>query len=155
MHLSHRESYFRTEDGFSNPEGNSSIVVLVLRFIFTLTSQVNGQDVSCCSHEEAVKVLSEASQPILVEVMTRETSGPSERDLAGPSKLSQQVQTEFCDNCCSEREGGYYNYQGDSGGLGADTEESLIYPELQYEVNTGYIQCKHNPTCLLCLNVIV
>ena len=87
--------------------------------------QVNGQDVSHCSHEEAVKVLSEASQPILVEVRTREGEGGQ----AGPRQTSQEVQTDFCDNWCSERT--YYNYNNPC----QDTEENFIYPELQYEVS--------------------
>ena len=86
---------------------------------------MNGQDVSHCSHEEAVKVLSEASQPILVEVRTREGS---EGGQAGPRQTSQEVQTDFCDDWCSERT--YYNYNNPC----QDTEENFIYPELQYEV---------------------
>ena len=91
--------------------------------------QVNGQDVSSCSHEEAVAVLSQASQPILVEVRTR----PPSEDVAGPSKLSQEVQTDFCDNWTSERT--YYNYTDSV----QHTEEQFLCPELQYEVSFQYL----------------
>ena len=97
---------------------------------------MNGLDVSSCSHEEAVRVLSQASQqasqPIMVEVKQREST-----DLpAVPVKSSQEqsVQTEvelgsYCDNCCSERDQAhtYYNFSKE--------EENFIYPELQYEVS--------------------
>ena len=83
-------------------------------------------------------MLSQASQPIMVEVKQREPS-----DLpAGPVKTSQEqsVQTEaelalLCDNCSSsERDQPatsltshtYYNYK---------EEENFIYPEQQYEVS--------------------
>ena len=98
---------------------------------------------SSCSHEEAVRVLSQASQPIMVEVKQREPS-----DLpAGPVKTSQEqsVQTEaelalLCDNCSSsERDPPatsltshtYYNFT-------KEEEENFIYPELQYEVSGGH-----------------
>ena len=68
-------------------------------------------------------MLSEASQPILVEVRTKETS---EQEV--PRQTSQQVQTDFCDNWSSERT--YYNY---------NQEENFIYPELQYEVNINQL----------------
>ena len=144
-------------------------------------AQVNGLDVSSCSHEEAVRVLSQASQPIMVEVKQRDQA----TDLpAGPVRTSQEqsVQTEselanFCDNCSSvERDQAstsltshtYYNYK---------EEENFIYPELQYEVssvllywwevlldqhlfcfnmNLTYTRTRYiHTTHLLCLSVIV
>ena len=86
---------------------------------------------SSCSHEEAVRALSRASQPIMVEVKQREST-----DLPAvtvKSSQEQSVQTEaelgsYCDNC-SERDQAhtYYNFSKE--------EENFIYPELQYEVS--------------------
>ena len=80
-------------------------------------------------------MLSQASQPIMVEVKQREPT-----DLpAGPIRTCQEqsVQTEaelapLCDNCSSsERDPTtshtYYDFTKE--------EENFIYPELQYEVS--------------------
>ena len=105
---------------------------------------------SSCSHEEAVRVLSQASQPIMVEVKQRDQT----TDLpAVPVRTSQEqsVQTEaelanFCDNCSfGERDLAstsltshtYYNFK---------EEENFIYPELQYEVSTAVYFSTGGPT---------
>ena len=113
--------------------------------------QVNGLDVSSCSHEEAVEVLSKASEPIIVEVKhrhsdsnnTNNTAAPSDitktsdNDNVSKSKCSQESQTDvaqlnnFCDNCGDLY--GFNNFNNcDLQSL--DPEENFIYPELQYEV---------------------
>ena len=87
---------------------------------------------SSCSHEEAVRALSRASQPIMVEVKQREPTDPLPTTPVRSSQ-EQSVQTEpelgnFCDNCASDRAGHtYYNFNKE--------EENFIYPELQYEVS--------------------
>ena len=116
---------------------------------------MNGVDVSGCSHDEAVEVLTRASEPIMVQVKHRQSSD-AESPEAGArsssaetpgSQCSREIQTEtdvICDHC-GEFYGSYTNYNcdiqlepalGDLGDLG----DSLIYPELQYEVSTGNLQ---------------
>ena len=109
-------------------------------------------DVSGCSHEEAVEVLTRASEPIMVQVRHRHSDTESEvrsdhadtGDMthahSGASQCSREIQTEpesetICDHC-GEFYGSYTNYNCDSLGpaLG-ELGDSLIYPELQYEVS--------------------
>ena len=116
-------------------------------------------DVSGCSHEEAVEVLTRASEPIMVQVKHRQSDTQSEvrsdhadtgdmtqRPDTGDmtqrpdKKCSREIQTEpepetICDHC-GEFYGSYTNYTCDSLGpaLG-ELGDSLIYPELQYEVS--------------------
>ena len=112
-------------------------------------------DVSGCSHEEAVEVLTRASEPIMVQVRHRHSDTQSEvrsnqadtgdmtqRADSGSvaEKCSREIQTEpepetICDHC-GEFYGSYTNYNCDSLGpaLG-ELGDSLIYPELQYEVS--------------------
>ena len=97
---------------------------------------------SSFSHEEAVRVLSQASQPIMVEVRQREPTEPLQ---SAPVRTSQEqsVQTEpelgnFCDSQARDQvrdqvrdqatSHTYYDFNKE--------EENFIYPELQYEVSS-------------------
>ena len=116
-------------------------------------------DVSGCSHDEAVEVLTRASEPIMVQVKHRQSDAQSEvtsnhadtgdmqthkADTGTPasqlSQCSREIQTEpepetICDHC-GEFYGSFTNYNCDMVGpaLG-ELGDSLIYPELQYEVS--------------------
>ena len=115
-------------------------------------------DVSGCSHDEAVEVLTRASEPIMVQVKHRQSDAQAEvtsnhadtgdmthtADTQGTpastlSQCSREIQTEpepetICDHC-GEFYGSFTNYNCDMLGpaLG-ELGDSLIYPELQYEV---------------------
>ena len=112
--------------------------------------QVNGLDVSDCSHDEAVKILSAASEPIIVEVKHRNSAAKDDTDkvsddngLKVSSKCSREIQTDptedvtnnVCDQC-GDLYNSYYNYNCD---IQLDPEDSFIYPELQYEVKNTII----------------
>ena len=122
---------------------------------FVCFLQVNGVDVSSCSHDEAVKILSQASEPIIVEVKHRNnpdtgTTNPSDivkvpsdsnsvnKGLKLSSKCSRDTQTDTqelgCNSCetCGDFYSSYYNFNCDFASL--EPEENFIYPELQYEV---------------------
>ena len=116
-------------------------------------------DVSGCSHDEAVEVLTRASEPIMVQVKHRQSDAQAEvtsnhaaagdmthgADTQGApastlSRCSREIQTEpepetICDHC-GEFYGSFTNYNCDMLGpaLG-ELGDSLIYPELQYEVS--------------------
>ncbi len=113
---------------------------------------MNGVDVSGCSHDEAVEVLTRASEPIMVQVRHRQSDARSEvtsnqadtgdtgTRASQVSQCSREIQTEpepetICDHC-GEFYGSYTNYNCDMLGPGAgELGDSLIYPELQYEVS--------------------
>ena len=107
-------------------------------------------DVSGCSHDEAVEVLTRASEPIMVQVRHRQSDARSEvtsnqadtgdtgTRASQVSQCSREIQTEpepetICDHC-GEFYGSYTNYNCDMMGPG-ELGDSLIYPELQYEVS--------------------
>ena len=111
--------------------------------------QVNGVDVSGCSHEEAVKKFMQAKEPIIVEVK-RKNSITTVKDFQQsdennkqktncatqdqtqifppPTYISREVQTEVdtANNClkCVD----YYGYNS------YKNEENLILPDFEYEV---------------------
>jgi len=111
-----------------------------------LILKVNGLDVSDCSHDEAVKILSAASEPITVEVKHRNSAAAKDDNdkvsddnggLKVSSKCSREIQTDpaeevinnVCDQC-GDLYNSYFNYNCD---IQLDPEDSFIYPELQYE----------------------
>ena len=112
-------------------------------FIHQFKFQVNNVDVSECNHEEAVKKLMEAEEPIVVEVKRRsnittvnddnkDKYQPASEDhrqiLQSPSYISREVQTEVdtTNNClrCVD----YYDYND------CKSDENLIFPDFEYEV---------------------
>ena len=121
---------------------------------------MNGVDVSGCSHDEAVEVLTRASEPIMVQVRHRQSDARSEvtsnqantgdtgTRASQVSQCSREIQTEpepetICDHC-GEFYGSYTNYTCDMLGPGpgelGELGDSLIYPELQYEVSDTQCQ---------------
>ena len=116
-------------------------------FYLLFVLQVNGLDVSDCSHDEAVKILSAASEPITVVVKHRNSAAAKDDNdkvsddnggLKVSSKCSREIQTDpaeevinnVCDQC-GDLYNSYFNYNCD---IQLDPEDSFIYPELQYEV---------------------
>merc|ERR1719242_1189204 len=72
--------------------------------------KVNGVDVSGCSHDEAVEVLTRASEPIMVQVKHRQSSDAESPEVGARSssaetpgsQCSREIQTEtdvICDHC--------------------------------------------------------
>ena len=132
-------NYFLVENLKNSAEIFSSVLLL----------QVNGLDVSDCSHDEAVKILSAASEPIIVEVKHRNSAAKDDTDkvsddngLKVSSKCSREIQTDPADDVtnnvcdqCGDLYNSYYNYNCD---IQLDPEDSFIYPELQYEVKMQF-----------------
>jgi hypothetical protein len=57
-----------------------------------ILQQVNGEDVSACSHEEAVAAFQSASEPIVVEVLRRTDGPPAMRTRPPPRPPSPPME---------------------------------------------------------------
>ena len=86
--------------------------------LYLLTFQVNGVDVSECSHEEAVQRFLEAQEPIMVEVKRRSRSEVKDTEANVIVPIAEEEKQAY------------------SSGRDSEDDGLAIYPDFEYEVST-------------------